>query len=42
MTTGELLNWWEVYLESYREAYRKSENDKAAIRDWAREGREVK
>lgn len=42
MTTGELLDWWEVYLESYREAYRKSENDKAAIRDWARDGREVK
>jgi len=34
MTTGELLDWWQAYVEKYRVALQESEADKAAIKSW--------
>lgn len=41
MTTGELLNWYEAWIEGYRTAFEQSEADKAAIRDWVKKTKEV-
>ncbi len=37
MDTGELLDWWQEWLERYRTAWLESEADKAGIREWMEE-----
>jgi len=36
LNVGDLVNWYEAWLESYRRAFKSAEADKAAIREWVK------